>query len=232
MCVKLKCMYNYTFIHEHTNAVEIHRQSKVTRSPTMCRMNTCKPSVSKGRSCNTLVQKLSPALHMVPLCGYFGSQVEANNMYTSAAQTVTHGTPHVDPNKKNLNETCIFFQLGNLHTYISDEYWNTKWTNPALKKQSFRKMVGMDLTRRMGLLWRLPGMVSGKHEEHQSFFMFFYHSKRVPAKIPQEFHVVRELWQLLRWTIASQPLGATHSGQPLFVRPVGPTAIQRLLWTG
>ena len=30
----------------------------------------------------------------------------------------------------------------------------------------------------------------------------------------------------------TQHLGATLSGQPLFLRPVGHTAIQRLLWTG
>ena len=171
------------------NTVEIHRQSKVTRSATMCRMNTCKPSVSKGRSCNTLVQRLPR-----PCIWYLSVATLAprsrSTICTKVPPKMSHGTPNVDPNKRNLNETSIFFQLGNLHAYISDEEWNTKWTNPALKNYGFWKMVGMDLTRRMGLLWRLPGMVSGKHEEHQSFFMFFYHSKRVRAKVLQRFDVV------------------------------------------
>ena len=103
------------------NTVEIHRQSKVTRSPTMCRMNTCKPSVSKGHSCNTLVQRLPRPCIWYLSVATLAPQVEVNNMYKSAAQNVTHGTPNVDPNKRNLNETSISFQLGNLHAYISDE---------------------------------------------------------------------------------------------------------------
>ena len=55
----IHCNLKSSSIFIDMSTIEIYKQSKVTRSPTMCRMNTCKPSVSKGRSCNTLVQRLS-----------------------------------------------------------------------------------------------------------------------------------------------------------------------------
>ena len=126
---------------------------------------------------------------MVPLCGYFGPQVEVNNMYKSAAQNVTWN-PKCGPKQKESQRNLYFFPTWeSARIYF---WWirRPQMNQSSAKNHGFGKMVGMDLPRRIGLLWRLPGMVSGKHEEHQSFFMFFYHSRRVREITLQRFDVV------------------------------------------
>ena len=164
--------------------VEIHRQSKVTRSPTMCRMNTCKPSVSKGRSCNTLVQILPR-----PCIWYLSVATLAprsrSTICTQVPPNCHAWNPKCGPKQKESQRNLYFFPTWeSAHVFF---WWIMKpqMNQPSAKSHGFGNMAGMDLTRRMGLLWRLPGMVSGKHEEHQSFFMFFL----ITAKgFPQQFH--------------------------------------------
>ena len=166
------------------STVEIHRQSKVTRSPTMCRMNTCKPSVSTGHSCNTLVQRLPRPciwyLSVATLAPRWGQQ------YVQKCRPKCHTwNPKCGPKQKESQRNLYFFPTWeSARVYF---WWiiRPQMNQSSAKNHGFGKMVGMDLTRRMGFLWRLPGMVSGKHEEHNNFFMFF----PITAKgFPQQFH--------------------------------------------
>ena len=63
----------------------------------------------KGTQLQRTSSKILPALHMVPLCGYFGPQVEVNDMYTSAAQNVSHETAKVGPKHKKSQRSLYFF---------------------------------------------------------------------------------------------------------------------------
>ena len=72
----------------------------------MRRLNTCKPRVSKGRSCTPLVQNI------VPPCIWYLSvatlaQLEVNNMYTSTVHNVTRNPKH-RPKQKEPQRSVYF----------------------------------------------------------------------------------------------------------------------------
>ena len=113
------------------NTVEIHRQSMVTRSPTMCRMNACKPSVSKGHSCNTLVQRLPR-----PCIWYLSVATLAprsrSTICTKVPPKMSYMEPQMWTQTKGISTKLVFFSNLGICTHIF--LMNNKTPNEPIQR--------------------------------------------------------------------------------------------------
>ena len=117
--------------------------------PTMCRMNICKPSVSKGRSCNALVQRCSRAC-----IWYLSVATLAPRSKSTICTQVPPKMSHMEPQKWTQTQeiSTKLVLLSNLVTCKRRCLMKKTLHESSAENQGFWNMTTMVLTRRIGLL--------------------------------------------------------------------------------